>query len=66
MRSVHAVEDILRNLPYPDPSTTMQIDPVQVIYYLPEYVFITENDDIKVGVWEDQEKIWVTEVIEEL
>jgi hypothetical protein len=58
MRGVHAVEDILKNIPYPDPSTQMQIDAVDVIYYLPEYIFITEKDDIKVGVWDEKEKTW--------
>jgi hypothetical protein len=29
-----------------------------VFYVLPEYVFITENDDIKVGVWDEKEKVW--------
>ena len=66
MRSVHAVDDILKNIPYPDPTTQMQIDPVPVIYYLPEYVYITENDDIKVGVWDEKEQTWTTEPIEEL
>ena len=37
-----------------------------VIYVLPEYVFITENDDIKVGVWDEKEKQWQTDLIEDL
>jgi hypothetical protein len=56
MRNVFAVEDILKNIPYPDPTTQIQIDPVPIIYVLPDYVFITENDDIKVGVWDEKEK----------
>jgi cancer susceptibility candidate protein 1 len=60
------VEDRLKNLPYPDPLTQIQIDPLPMFYFLPEYIFITENDDIKVGVWEDKEEAWATDLIDDL
>lgn len=44
----------------------MNIDVISVIYLLPEYVFITENDDINVAVWDEQEKQWQTEQIGDL
>ena len=33
---------------------------------MPEYVWITEKDDIKVGWWDDKAAAWSTEKIEEL
>ena len=66
MRSVYAVKDILKNIPYPDPNNQIQNDPIPIIYHLPEYVYITENDDIKVGVWDEKDQVWQTELIDEL
>lgn len=58
MRNVYSVSDRLENIPYPDPTSQVQADPVSVFYVLPDYVYITENDDIKVGVWDEKEKVW--------
>ena len=33
---------------------------------LPPYVFTTENDDIKVGVWDAENQCWTADFIEEL
>ena len=66
MRQVFSVDDRLRNLPYPDPATQISIEPLGVDYVLPDYVFITENDDIKVGVWDEKECNWATELIDDL
>ena len=33
---------------------------------LPEYVFVSENDDIRVGVWDEKEKVWSTAEIDDL
>lgn len=56
MRNVFSVDDRLKNIPYPDPTTQIQTDPINIIFILPENVFISENDEIKVGVWDDKEK----------
>lgn len=37
-----------------------------MVYVLPDYIFITENDDIKVGVWDEKEETWATELIDDL
>lgn len=58
MRSVFSVTDRLKNIPYPDPTTQIQTDPIPITYSLPEYVFTTENDDVKVGVWDEKEEAW--------
>lgn len=33
---------------------------------MPEYVFTTENDDVKVGVWDEKDQVWQTELIDDL
>ena len=53
MRSVMSLEDSLKCIPYPDPTSTIQSDPVHVLYRLPDYVFTTEKDEIKVGIWDE-------------
>jgi hypothetical protein len=35
-------------------------------FYLPQYVYVSENDDIKVGVWDEKEQVWSTQEIDEL
>ena len=54
MRNVCSVQDRLKNIPFPDPSS-VNIDMISVIYNLPDYVIITENDDINVAVWDENE-----------
>jgi len=46
MRTIMSNKDRLKNIPYPDPSSQMSIDPVQVMYDLPPYVFTSDKDDI--------------------
>jgi hypothetical protein len=66
MRRVLAVNDQLREIHYPDPSSTVQVEPVQCVYKLPSYVFITDNDENKVGVWDEKTQTWCTDYIEDL
>lgn len=66
MRNVFSVQDRLRNIPYPDPTTQIQTDPIAITYNLPDYVFTNENDDVKVGVWDEKEQAWQTELIDDL
>ena len=66
VRNVFSIDDRLKNIPYPDPSSQIQPDPITIQFILPEYVFVTENDDIKVGVWDEKEKVWSTQEIDDL
>ena len=66
MRKVMSIEDKLKNIPYPEPGTNIQIEPLVVTYVLPEYVFTTENDDVNVGVWDEKEQQWATEFIDDI
>ena len=66
LRQVESVENQLTCVPYPDPTSQVSVDPIPAIYTLPEYVFTTENDDIKIGVWDEEQQQWSTDYIEEL
>jgi hypothetical protein len=47
---------MLKKIHYPDPSGSGpagQTAPLKVFYNLPEYVYINENDDIRVGWWDN-------------
>jgi cancer susceptibility candidate protein 1 len=67
VRNVYSIEDRLRNIPYPDPSSQLASpDPISIQFLLPEYVFVSENDDIRVGVWDEKEKVWSTAEIDDL
>ena len=44
----------------------MQPDPLGITFKLPPYVFISENDELKVGVWDENEKVWSTAEIEDI
>lgn len=46
MRKIQSIEDTLKEIPYPEPSSQNQADPVSVQYRLPETVFTSENDEI--------------------
>lgn len=66
MRNVFSVSDRLRNIPYPDPTSQVQTDPISITYNLPDYVYTTENDDVKVAVWDEKEQVWQTELIDDI
>lgn len=67
VRNVFTVEDRLRNIPYPDPTSQVQPDPIGIQVTMPEYVYINgEDSNIRVGVWDDNEKVWSTEEIDDL
>ena len=53
MRNVFSVDDRLRNIPFPDPTSQVNLDQISVVIILPDYVYISENDDINVAVWDD-------------
>lgn len=66
MRKIQSIEETLKEIPYPEPTSQVQADPVSVQYRLPETVFTTENDEIQVGVWDAESRTWSTEYIEDL
>jgi hypothetical protein len=68
VRNVYSIEDRLRNIPYPDPTSQVQPDPIGIQFTLPKHVFITAGDDntSKVGVWDEHEKVWSTEEIDDI
>ena len=65
MRSVFNVDDVMRNYPFPDPNSQIQAEPVEVFYNLPEYVYVVNKEDLKVAVWNEKDKAWSTEPIED-
>lgn len=66
MRRILSVNECLEEIPYPDPNLAVQAEPVACIYKLPPYVFITDNDENKVGVWDEKSQTWMTDYIEDL
>ena len=66
MRRIQSIEDSLKVIPYPDPQSTVNTDQVPAVYKLPDYVFITENDEVKIGVWDDEQKAWSSDYIDDL
>ena len=55
MRQIESVKNQLIKIPYPEPTTQVAVDPISAIYTLPEYVFTSENDEIKIGVWDEEQ-----------
>ena len=66
MRKVQTLEETLRAIPFPDPASSVQADPIMVSYKLADNVFTTEDDEIQVGVWDEEKKAWETDLIEDL
>jgi len=44
----------------------MNAEPLDITYTLPDYIYTHENDEIRVGVWDDKEMQWLTEHIDSL
>ena len=66
MRKIHSIDDTLKEIPYPEPASQVQADPVSVQYKLADTIFTTENDEISVGVWDEETRQFSTEYIEDL
>lgn len=66
MRRIQSTEDSLREIKYPDPAVQVQTEAVPCVYTLPPYVFITDKDENKVGVWDDEQQQWSEDYIEDL
>jgi len=54
LRKIQSIEETMKEIPYPDPISATQADPVSVQYRLLDTVFTTENDEIQVGVWDEE------------
>ena len=59
-------DQTLGHIPYPDPEASVQADTIMVQYKLGDNVFTTEDDEIMVGVWDEEQRLWVTDLIEDL
>jgi hypothetical protein len=66
MRRIQSIHETLQEIPYPDPTSTVQTEAVPCVYRLPDYVFIADNDEHKIGVWDEAQKLWSTDYTEEL
>jgi hypothetical protein len=53
VRKILSVEEALKNIPYPDPTSQSIADALQGTLKLPDYVFTMETDQVKVGVWDE-------------
>ena len=55
-------KEILNRIPFPDPqliqNTDVRIDPVKIVFPIPNYVYISNRDDIKVGMWDIENHKW--------
>lgn len=66
IRQIYSIENTLDRKPYPEPNS-QNVNPLKVIYKLPDYVFIPETDTIlKVGYWDFKQKQWAFDGIEEI
>jgi hypothetical protein len=64
MRNVLPTEDRLKNIPYPDPSVNTIDNPVEVIFKIPEKIYVGEDaTSFKIGVWDSEKQEWSTEYI---
>jgi hypothetical protein len=54
MRRVLNIDGALKEIPYPDPAAVVQTEAVPCVFELPSYVFITDNDENKLGVWDSK------------
>jgi len=52
MWTILNTNEILTKIPFPDPALATSTDPVKVSYVIPNYVYIGNRDDIKVGLWD--------------
>ncbi len=53
------MEEMLENkIPYPDPDNQVQNDMHSVAFQVPEYVYIPNREEVKVGWWDFETKKW--------
>lgn len=60
MRSILSTNEILSRKYYPDPNSIAAgtIDPQNISFKIPNYVYIHNRDDIKVGLWDFESQTW--------
>lgn len=64
MRKVLPVQERLKLIPFPDPNLQGGEQPVEITYYLPEYVYTTEDStSVKMAVWDESTKSWNIKMI---
>ncbi len=66
IRNIYSVEDRLRNIPYPDPSSHgIPTDSVMITFKLPDTIYIHKDDEVKIGCWDEKEGNWIFDFYEE-
>ncbi len=60
MRTILSTEEILTRWAYPDQNMLLagNIDPQAISYTIPNYVYIPNRDEIKVGLWDFESNCW--------
>lgn len=57
---VQSENDALKRVPYPNPEDPTVADPHKMTYQLPNNVYLSNREDIKVGWWDNEQKKWVS------
>lgn len=65
IRNVFSVQDRLNYLPYPD-AQSVSSESLNISYTLPDYVWISENPEIRVGLWDESTNQFSSELIDKL
>jgi len=64
MRNMLPTEERLKSIPFPDPSVNLIDTPVEVIFKIPEKVYVGEDaTSLKIGVWDSETQAWSTDFI---
>jgi hypothetical protein len=64
MRTELPVNERLKNVPFPDPSINAIDSPVETVYYLPDRIYTSDDlTNVKLGVWDYENKKWSTDQI---
>ena len=55
---VQSEENCLMKVPYPNPEDPGVADPHKMTYTIPDDVYISDRDNIKVGWWDEENQKW--------
>lgn len=64
MRKMATQEEVLTKNPYPNETSGVNATPVKTTFVLPPYVYVHEEDVIRVGYWDEGK--WTTDSIDNL
>lgn len=64
MRNVLPVKERLKCIPFPDASLNIVDNPVEVIFKLPNKIYMSKDSTaVKIGVWDEENKKWTNDNI---